>query len=132
MRPRADCAVDSFARFAGLRRNVLGCSPGLRPGLSSVARVRGLEGDVYKRQGEQRMLQLVAKYGMTQLNLLVEALLDYAERLVRAELRSLPAGEFTAEDFMDSDGVTDEPLKIAVRLRTDPNAGALEVDFRCV
>jgi N-methylhydantoinase B len=81
------------------------------------------------RAGEQRMLQLVAKYGMTQLNLLVEALLDYAERLVRAELRSLPAGEFTAEDFMDSDGVTDEPLKIAVRLRTDPNAGALEVDF---
>jgi N-methylhydantoinase B len=81
------------------------------------------------RAGEQRMLQLVAKYGMAQLNLLVEGLLDYAERLVRAELRTLPAGEFTAEDFMDSDGVTDEPLKIAVCLRTDPKAGAIEVDF---
>jgi N-methylhydantoinase B len=81
------------------------------------------------RAGEQRMLQLVAKYGMAQLNFLVEGLLDYAERLVRAELRTLPAGEFAAEDFMDSDGVTDEPLKIAVRLRTDPKAGALEVDF---
>jgi N-methylhydantoinase B len=79
--------------------------------------------------GEQRMLQLVAKYGMARLNLLVEGLLDYAERLVRAELRTLPEGEFAAEDFMDSDGVTEEPLKIAVRLRTDPKAGALDVDF---
>ncbi|MFZ0303417.1 MAG: hydantoinase B/oxoprolinase family protein [Terracidiphilus sp.] len=82
------------------------------------------------RAGEQRILQMAAKYGMTQLNLLVEGLLDYAERLVRAELRTLPAGEFAAEDWMDSDGVTDEPLKIAVRLRTDPKAGTIEVDFR--
>jgi N-methylhydantoinase B len=81
------------------------------------------------RAGEQRMLQLVAKYGMAQLNLLVDGLLDYAERLVRAELRTLPEGEFAAVDFMDSDGVTDEPLKIAVCLRTDPKAGVLEVDF---
>ena len=81
------------------------------------------------RAGEQRMLQLVAKYGLAQLKLLVEGLLDYAERLVRAELRTLPEGEFTAEDFMDSDGVTDEPLRIAVRLRTDPRTGAIEVDF---
>jgi len=81
------------------------------------------------RAGEGRMLQLAAKYGMAQLDLLVEGLLDYAERLVRAELRALPEGEFTAEDWMDSDGVSDEPLKIAVRLRTDPRAGAMEVDF---
>jgi N-methylhydantoinase B len=81
------------------------------------------------RAGEQRMLQLVAKYGMAHLSLLVEGLLNYAERSVRAELRTLPAGEFAAEDFMDSDGVTDEPLKIAVRLRTDPKVGAIEVDF---
>jgi len=81
------------------------------------------------RAGEQRMLQLVSKYGIAQLNLLVESLLDYAERLVRAELRTMPAGEFTADDFMDSDGVTGEPLKIAVRMRTDPRAGAIEVDF---
>ncbi len=66
----------------------------------------------------------------TKLNVLVEELLDYAERLVRAELRTLPAGEFAAEDWMDSDGVTDEPFKIAVRLRIDPKAGAIEVDFR--
>ena len=36
-------------------------------------------------------------------------LLDYSERLVRAELRTLPARHFTAEDFLDNDGVTDTP-----------------------
>jgi N-methylhydantoinase B len=81
------------------------------------------------RAGEQRMMQLAAKYGSSQLSLLVEGLLDYAERLVRAELSTLPEGEFTAVDWMDSDGVTDEPLKIAVRLRTYPKAGAIEADF---
>ncbi len=81
------------------------------------------------RVGEQRMLQLAAKYGMGKLNALIEELLDYSERLVRAELRQMPAGEFDAEDWLDSDGVTDEPIRIAVRLRIDPEAGALDVDF---
>ena len=48
---------------------------------------------------------------------------------MRAELRTMPAGEFSAEDWMDNDGVTDEPRKIAVRLRFDPEAGAIDVDF---
>jgi N-methylhydantoinase B len=81
------------------------------------------------RVGEQRMLQLAAKYGMEKLNVLIEQLLDYSERLVRAELRTMPAGEFSAEDWLDSDGVTDEPRRIAVKLRFDPEAGALDVDF---
>ena len=41
----------------------------------------------------------------------------------------MPAGEFSAEDWMDSDGVTDESRRIAVRLRLDPAAGAIDVDF---
>ena len=81
------------------------------------------------RAGKQRITELVGKYGLARLNQLVDGLLDYAERLVRAELKTLPAGEFAAEDLMDSDGVTDEPLKIAVRLKIDPTAGWIEVDF---
>jgi N-methylhydantoinase B len=79
--------------------------------------------------GEQRMLQLAAKFGIEKLNAWIEELLDYSERLVRAELRAMPTGEWRAEDWLDSDGVTDEPRRIAVRLRTDAAAGAIEVDF---
>ena len=81
------------------------------------------------RVGEQRMAQLVEKYGLEKLNGWSDELLDYSERLVRAELRTMPAGEFDAEDWLDGDGVTDEPIRIAVRLKIDPAEGALDVDF---
>ncbi len=81
------------------------------------------------RVGEQRLLQLVEKYGLEKLNTWSGELLDYSERLVRAELRAMPAGEFDADDWLDSDGVTDDPIRIAVRLKIDPVEGALDVDF---
>jgi N-methylhydantoinase B len=81
------------------------------------------------RVGQQRLLQLVEKYGAAHLQSLVEELLDYSERLVRAQLRAMPAGDFTSEDWLDGDGVTDEPRRIAVRLRFDPAAASLDVDF---
>jgi N-methylhydantoinase B len=81
------------------------------------------------RVGEQRVSQVAAKYGQQKLEALVEDLLDYSERLVRAQLRTMPAGDFSAEDWLDGDGVTDTPLKIAVRLRFDPEAGAVIADF---
>ena len=77
------------------------------------------------RVGEQRILQLAEKYGEQKLQPLVDELLDYSERLVRAELRTMPAGDFSAEDWLDDDGVTDVPRRIAVRLRFDPEAASL-------
>jgi N-methylhydantoinase B len=81
------------------------------------------------RVGELRVLQLVEKYGQRKLHALAEELLNYSERLVRAELRSMPAGIFRAEDWMDDDGVTDAPCRIAVQLRFDPQSGSADVDF---
>ncbi|MGA8939416.1 MAG: hydantoinase B/oxoprolinase family protein [Acidobacteriaceae bacterium] len=81
------------------------------------------------RVGEQRLLQLAERYGVKRLAVLGEALLDYSERLVRAELRKLPAGVFEAEDWLDDDGVTDEPVRIVVKLEVDAATGAIEVDF---
>jgi N-methylhydantoinase B len=81
------------------------------------------------RVGELRVLQLVEKYGERKLQAMAEELLNYSERLVCAELRSMPAGVFRAEDWMDDDGVTDAPCRIAVQLRFDPKAGSVDVDF---
>ncbi len=79
--------------------------------------------------GEQRVLQLLEKYGEIALQALAEELLDYSERLVRAELREVPAGDFSAEDWLDDDGVTEEPRRIAVRLSFDPQTASVTVDF---
>ena len=81
------------------------------------------------RVGEQRVLELAAKYGMGKLTAWSEELLDYSERLVRAELKKMPSGIFDAEDWLDDDGVNDNPIRIAVRLRIDPAIGEIDVDF---
>lgn len=81
------------------------------------------------RVGEQRILQLAEKYGESDMCKLIDALLDYSERLVRAELSNMPAGNFGAEDWLDDDGVTDVPRKIAVRLQFDPEAASVLIDF---
>jgi N-methylhydantoinase B len=79
--------------------------------------------------GERRILELVEKYGEARLRGLTSELLDYSERLVRTELRRMPAGEFCAEDWLDDDGVSDKPIRIAVRIRLDPEAASILVDF---
>jgi len=81
------------------------------------------------RVGERRMRELAERYGAAKVELLIEAMLDYSERLVRAELKKLPAGRFEAEDWLDGDGVKDEPIRIAATLTVDAEAGAIAVDF---
>jgi N-methylhydantoinase B len=81
------------------------------------------------RVGERRVLELVERHGPEKIETLVDELLDYSERLVRAELVRMPAGEFAAEDWLDDDGVTAEPRRIAVRLRIDPHAATMDVNF---
>ncbi len=79
--------------------------------------------------GVRRLGDMIAKYGITRLDMLCGALIAYSDRLMRAELRTMPAGSYEAEDFLDSDGVTDGPIRIAVRITLDPEAGHATVDF---
>jgi len=102
--------------------------------LLNVRTPKEREGDLQSqigacRVGEQRILQLASKYSEEKLCALVAELLDYSERLVRAQLRKMPAGNFAAEDWLDDDGVTNTPRKIAVQLQFDPHEGSVSVDF---
>ena len=102
--------------------------------LLNVRTPREREGDLSSqigacRVGERRILEVADKHGEVKVLALIEELLDYSERLVRAQLRTMPAGEFAAEDWMDDDGVDDTPLKIAVRLVIDPKAAEIHIDF---
>jgi N-methylhydantoinase B len=102
--------------------------------LLNVRTPREREGDLDSqmgacRVGQRRILEVAEKYPEGRLQALIDELLDYSERLVRTELRTMPAGEFSAEDWLDDDGVTDVPRKIAVRLELDPEAAAIHIDF---
>jgi N-methylhydantoinase B len=81
------------------------------------------------RVGEQRLLELVQRHGIAKLQVLGEELLAYSERLVRAELKKFPSGTYGAEDWLDDDGVTDDPVRLAVSITIDASVGTLTVDF---
>jgi N-methylhydantoinase B len=66
------------------------------------------------KRGEQRLLELTAKYGLPTLRRNMAALKDYSERMMRAAIRRLPSGTYRAEDYLDNDGITNRPVKIAV------------------
>jgi N-methylhydantoinase B/oxoprolinase/acetone carboxylase alpha subunit len=65
------------------------------------------------QRGEHRLLELVAKYGMTKMRRNMTALKDYSERMLRSAIRRLPPGRYGFEDYLDGDGIVDRPVKIA-------------------
>ena len=79
--------------------------------------------------GERRLREVIQKYGTENIAALSEDLLRYSDRLMRAELQQMPAGTFHAEDFLDDDGVSPDPLRIAVAVRLIPESGSVIIDF---
>ena len=79
------------------------------------------------RVGERRLLEVVRKYGRRETNVYGTHLLEYSAKMTRAALRRIPDGSYRAEDFMDNDGITDEPVAIRLSLRI--RGDRAEVDF---
>ncbi len=58
-------------------------------------------------------------------NLYARSLNDYSEKVTRSAIAMIPDGEYEFEDFMDSDGVGQEKIKIAVRLEIEGDEALL-------
>jgi N-methylhydantoinase B len=77
--------------------------------------------------GEKRVLELIEKYGRETFLTTMEEILNYSERMMRAQIRGFPKGSFEAVDFMDNDGISDEPVKLKVRVTIEEDR--LSIDF---
>ncbi|MBV9017720.1 MAG: hydantoinase B/oxoprolinase family protein [Alphaproteobacteria bacterium] len=77
--------------------------------------------------GERRIRELAARYGADLVAAGFEAILDYAERRMRRRLAELPPGTYRGEDFLDDDGSSDEPVRIALAIAVTPQK--LVLDF---
>jgi len=77
--------------------------------------------------GRQRMLELVARYGVDTVTAYMAEAMNHSERLMRAAIRALPPGRYTAEDWIDDSVTADEPLpiRVAVTIHED----AIDVDL---
>ena len=66
--------------------------------------------------GRQRLLEIVERYGFKQADLYATHLINYTAEMMRGVIRDLPDGVYEAEDFLDDDGYSDDPVRIAVRI----------------
>jgi len=79
------------------------------------------------RTGERRMLELLAKFGQETLDRSIEAIQAHGERTSLRALAGLPKGTWTADDWLDDDGVGEEPLRMQVTVTITDES--FEVDF---
>ena len=78
------------------------------------------------RVGEQRLVELAHRYGADLVVAGFDAILDYAERRMRARLAEFPAGTYRGEDFLDDDGWSDEPVRVALAITVSPDGLVLD------
>ena len=78
--------------------------------------------------GAREIRKLVSRYGAETMRSYLGALLDYAERMARAEIASWPQGTYRFTDYIDSDGLSEEPVPLTVAVTVRGN-GTLNVDW---
>jgi N-methylhydantoinase B len=67
--------------------------------------------------GAERLREVCQRYGLERAKTAAQELLDYSEQMMRAFLARVPRGTYRAQDFMDGDGISEKPVKIAVAVR---------------
>ncbi len=70
--------------------------------------------------GARRLLELIDKYGLERLQTLVGELLDYTERLTRAEIAKIPPGTYHGSYVIEDDGVVPDKtytVRVAVTVK---------------
>jgi N-methylhydantoinase B len=79
------------------------------------------------RTGEKRLMEIYEKFGSARLDEAIGQIQRHGEALARAALAKLPHGTWSAEDWVDDDGVSDEAVKIRVTVTLDDNG--MHCDF---
>ena len=77
--------------------------------------------------GEQRLGLLLGEYGAETVAAALAELKSRAAQLMESFIRELPEGTYSAEDFLDNDGIRDVPLRIALAITVKD--GRMRLDF---
>ena len=77
--------------------------------------------------GVDRVDRLFRKYGRDTVQTACADLLDYSERRMRQGLQSIPPGVYFGEDFIDDDGISDRPIRVAVKLTIDGDRAVVDL-----
>ncbi|MDQ3965274.1 MAG: hydantoinase B/oxoprolinase family protein [Actinomycetota bacterium] len=76
---------------------------------------------------EERIKELMERRGEDIVLAAFDEVISYAEKRTREAIRELPDGEYTAEDYMEGDGVTDEDILIKTTVTIEDDQ--MTIDF---
>ncbi len=77
--------------------------------------------------GAARVAHLCARHGVATIAAVMDAMLDYSERRVRAAIAAIPDGVYRGDEALDDDGVHEEPLPIHVTVTVAGDT--LDIDY---
>ena len=80
------------------------------------------------RVAERRILELIDKYGVAKTRETIEDIHRYAERRMRMEIEALKDGCYEGISFLDSDGITDDPIRIKVAITIKGDEAYVDFD----
>ncbi len=80
------------------------------------------------RTGERRVQELVKKFGLETFTQATAQILDHGERLARARLSALPKGSWSAEDWVDDDGIEKDTM-LKIKATVTISEDELLIDF---
>ncbi len=78
--------------------------------------------------GERRVIEMVQRFGKATVHASIEELMQQSDQRARARLRKIPPGTYSAELFMDDDGVTLEK-RIPIRVKVVVDEDSMTVDL---
>jgi N-methylhydantoinase B len=79
--------------------------------------------------GLERLQLLFEEKGAPQVEAGMDWLLDYADRLTRQEIESIPDGRYTFTDYLDDDGSGPEAKPVPICVAMTVNGSTLHFDF---
>lgn len=91
-----------------------------------------IKGDVQAHLGallaaEQELQRACDRYGVHTVRAAMKKIQAYTEKMVRESIRTIPNGVYEAEDYADTDGITQKRVKVKVRLEIEDTS--IKVDF---
>jgi N-methylhydantoinase B len=67
----------------------------------------------------KQLKNIISRHGIELFRASVEEIFDHGERVARKAISEIPDGRWVVEDFMDNNGVGDEPVKISMEVVVD-------------
>src|SRR5690606_34202363 len=79
------------------------------------------------RTGENRLHQVWEKFGGETVDQAIRQIIEHGERVARKAVAALPDGTWTAVDYCDDDGITDDLIRMEVKVTIEGDQ--MTVDF---